>query len=172
MAETLGKKLHLDTGAACMLQERLENIAEQAIMQALQQKLKLPLGAEACYRLVTQLSGLPVLLWAMAGCGPLDMVLTGAGAYDIGGREGGAYDRAQLMRQKWDEDPARFTADDFDDMRLLFGKALDGVAQTVFMDFMVDVGRNEPCPCGNGRKFKRCHGAAHGVDWYVGLTET
>ena len=22
------------------------------------------------------------------------------------------------------------------------------------------VGRNEPCPCGNGRKFKHCHGAA------------
>jgi uncharacterized protein YecA (UPF0149 family) len=22
------------------------------------------------------------------------------------------------------------------------------------------VGRNEPCPCGSGRKFKHCHGAA------------
>jgi uncharacterized protein YecA (UPF0149 family) len=22
-----------------------------------------------------------------------------------------------------------------------------------------EVGRNEPCPCGNGRKFKQCHGA-------------
>lgn len=22
-----------------------------------------------------------------------------------------------------------------------------------------DVGRNDPCPCGSGRKFKRCHGA-------------
>src|SRR5689334_1095180 len=21
------------------------------------------------------------------------------------------------------------------------------------------IGRNEPCPCGSGRKFKRCHGA-------------
>jgi preprotein translocase subunit SecA len=21
------------------------------------------------------------------------------------------------------------------------------------------VGRNEPCPCGSGRKFKQCHGA-------------
>ena len=21
-----------------------------------------------------------------------------------------------------------------------------------------DVGRNEPCPCGSGKKFKRCHG--------------
>jgi len=22
------------------------------------------------------------------------------------------------------------------------------------------IGRNEPCPCGSGRKFKKCHGAA------------
>jgi uncharacterized protein len=22
-------------------------------------------------------------------------------------------------------------------------------------------GRNDPCPCGNGRKWKRCHGAPH-----------
>ena len=26
-------------------------------------------------------------------------------------------------------------------------------------DGMGKVGRNEPCPCGSGRKFKRCHGA-------------
>jgi preprotein translocase subunit SecA len=23
-----------------------------------------------------------------------------------------------------------------------------------------DVSRNSPCPCGSGKKFKRCHGAA------------
>jgi len=22
------------------------------------------------------------------------------------------------------------------------------------------VGRNDPCPCGSGKKFKKCHGAA------------
>ncbi len=22
-----------------------------------------------------------------------------------------------------------------------------------------DVGRNDPCPCGSGRKYKKCHGA-------------
>jgi uncharacterized protein YecA (UPF0149 family) len=22
------------------------------------------------------------------------------------------------------------------------------------------VGRNDPCPCGSGKKYKRCHGAA------------
>jgi hypothetical protein len=25
--------------------------------------------------------------------------------------------------------------------------------------FGAEVGRNDPCPCGSGRKFKRCHGA-------------
>lgn len=25
-------------------------------------------------------------------------------------------------------------------------------------DPFVGVGRNDPCPCGSGRKFKRCHG--------------
>ena len=24
---------------------------------------------------------------------------------------------------------------------------------------MRDIGRNDPCPCGSGRKFKKCHGA-------------
>jgi uncharacterized protein len=24
---------------------------------------------------------------------------------------------------------------------------------------MARTGRNDPCPCGSGRKFKRCHGA-------------
>ncbi len=28
------------------------------------------------------------------------------------------------------------------------------------VDFGRKVGRNEPCPCGSGRKFKRCHGGA------------
>jgi preprotein translocase subunit SecA len=30
-------------------------------------------------------------------------------------------------------------------------------AQTVRRD-MPKVGRNEPCPCGSGKKFKHCHG--------------
>ena len=25
------------------------------------------------------------------------------------------------------------------------------------------VGRNDPCPCGSGKKYKKCHGAAVGV---------
>jgi preprotein translocase subunit SecA len=23
-----------------------------------------------------------------------------------------------------------------------------------------NIGRNDPCPCGSGKKYKRCHGAA------------
>jgi len=23
------------------------------------------------------------------------------------------------------------------------------------------IGRNDPCPCGSGRKFKQCHGREH-----------
>jgi uncharacterized protein YecA (UPF0149 family) len=25
------------------------------------------------------------------------------------------------------------------------------------------VGRNDPCPCGSGKKYKKCHGAPVGV---------
>jgi preprotein translocase subunit SecA len=26
------------------------------------------------------------------------------------------------------------------------------------------VGRNDPCPCGSGKKFKNCHGVLEGVE--------
>jgi hypothetical protein len=26
------------------------------------------------------------------------------------------------------------------------------------------VGRNDPCPCGSGKKFKKCHGADNGPE--------
>ena len=25
------------------------------------------------------------------------------------------------------------------------------------------IGRNAPCPCGSGKKYKKCHGRSHGV---------
>jgi preprotein translocase subunit SecA len=31
--------------------------------------------------------------------------------------------------------------------------------QTVVNDAWAKTGRNEPCPCGSGKKFKQCHGA-------------
>ena len=32
--------------------------------------------------------------------------------------------------------------------------------KTVTQEKVAEVGRNEPCPCGSGKKFKRCHGAS------------
>lgn len=29
---------------------------------------------------------------------------------------------------------------------------------------MVEIGRNDPCPCGSGKKYKRCHGALERTD--------
>jgi uncharacterized protein YecA (UPF0149 family) len=35
----------------------------------------------------------------------------------------------------------------------------DDVIRTVKHD-QPKVGRNDPCPCGSGKKYKKCHGAA------------
>jgi preprotein translocase subunit SecA len=35
-----------------------------------------------------------------------------------------------------------------------------GVAEPAFASSpYANVGRNDPCPCGSGKKFKKCHGA-------------
>jgi preprotein translocase subunit SecA len=39
------------------------------------------------------------------------------------------------------------------------GPAAGGPATAPFVRPMPKVGRNEPCPCGSGRKYKHCHGA-------------
>jgi preprotein translocase subunit SecA len=39
------------------------------------------------------------------------------------------------------------------------GQQRASVASPLGADFE-NVGRNEPCPCGSGKKFKKCHGAA------------
>lgn len=33
-------------------------------------------------------------------------------------------------------------------------------AQAPARNPLKDVGRNDPCPCGSGQKYKKCHGAA------------
>jgi preprotein translocase subunit SecA len=35
---------------------------------------------------------------------------------------------------------------------------LDASATTLTAENMPRVGRNEPCPCGSGKKYKQCHG--------------
>src|SRR5688572_19323561 len=37
--------------------------------------------------------------------------------------------------------------------------AVEAEAEAPFVRGERKVGRNEPCPCGSGRKFKHCHGA-------------
>jgi len=40
-------------------------------------------------------------------------------------------------------------------------RGVGGVAEPAFApNPYVGVGRNDPCPCGSGKKFKKCHGAA------------
>jgi preprotein translocase subunit SecA len=35
----------------------------------------------------------------------------------------------------------------------------EGGTYTKGDDEFAEVGRNDPCPCGSGKKFKKCHGA-------------
>ena len=37
-------------------------------------------------------------------------------------------------------------------------RSLDGNGDTAARNRLVTVGRNDPCPCGSGKKFKKCHG--------------
>jgi len=37
---------------------------------------------------------------------------------------------------------------------------LPGVVETVVIDDADRIGRNDPCPCGSGKKYKKCCGAA------------
>jgi uncharacterized protein YecA (UPF0149 family) len=39
------------------------------------------------------------------------------------------------------------------------GPAVSGVADAAGATDLGDAGRNEPCPCGSGKKYKKCHGA-------------
>lgn len=40
------------------------------------------------------------------------------------------------------------------------GRALASAGRAPMPADWADVGRNDPCPCGSGKKFKKCHGAA------------
>jgi preprotein translocase subunit SecA len=43
--------------------------------------------------------------------------------------------------------------------RSLSGEVVAPLGGTGLQDWST-VGRNDPCPCGSGKKFKKCHGAA------------
>jgi uncharacterized protein YecA (UPF0149 family) len=40
------------------------------------------------------------------------------------------------------------------------GAPASGGAAVATTNLYAGVGRNDPCPCGSGKKFKKCHGAA------------
>ena len=37
--------------------------------------------------------------------------------------------------------------------------ALNEAAKRPYVRIEKKIGRNEPCPCGSGKKYKKCHGA-------------
>jgi len=43
-------------------------------------------------------------------------------------------------------------------MVMSHGETQQEAAQTTIKREGEKVGRNDPCPCGSGKKFKRCHG--------------
>jgi preprotein translocase subunit SecA len=51
-------------------------------------------------------------------------------------------------------------ADPDEDADLARGEDAGGVAAAPFVRDGRKVGRNEPCPCGSGKKYKQCHGKA------------
>jgi uncharacterized protein YecA (UPF0149 family) len=50
-------------------------------------------------------------------------------------------------------------SDDGDDARWSPGPQRDHPAPTTIVRDTPKIGRNDPCPCGSGRKYKKCHGA-------------
>ena len=44
-------------------------------------------------------------------------------------------------------------------VRVLSGKTGELISETKPEAAKLDAGRNDPCPCGSGQKFKKCHGA-------------
>jgi preprotein translocase subunit SecA len=97
--------------------------------------------------------------------------------------DGGVHDhRPQIMAKGLEQSRApqhlSYSAPSEDDTALAVPAAFGGAQQTEpparpgttvtnADDEFADVGRNALCPCGSGKKFKRCHGAPGGP---TGLT--
>jgi len=59
-----------------------------------------------------------------------------------------------------DEVAFEATEPDHDDVDAAAPAPLAGVVETVVIDDEDRIGRNDPCPCGSGKKYKKCCGAA------------
>lgn len=47
--------------------------------------------------------------------------------------------------------------DRYDELERIYNRPLEPQLQSVFNPTYPKVGRNAPCPCGSGRKYKKCH---------------
>lgn len=75
----------------------------------------------------------------------------------------GIYSKAQHFKVHFPSEKNDENAHIFDDAQQMnrADKAVPPQKSVVATEQMIGkrVGRNEPCPCGNGRKYKKCHGA-------------
>jgi len=63
-------------------------------------------------------------------------------------------ERTNLVHQN----ATALAADNADNAEGANGQAAEAQQQTPYTREAQKVGRNEPCPCGSGKKFKQCHG--------------
>jgi hypothetical protein len=80
-------------------------------------------------------------------------------------------------RQDWIESPAiaiRFRDDGDAQMKRRLGTKLQTrIIKTQVREGVVKIGRNEPCPCGSGEKYKRCcEGKKGTASWWRRLFRT
>lgn len=62
-----------------------------------------------------------------------------------------------LVTKDFEENPGRYALLAKQRAARVSGKRKDAAVLNTFVREMPKVGANEPCPCGSGLKFKRCH---------------
>jgi len=65
-----------------------------------------------------------------------------------------------LVRIAADDELQQMTAERDQEMLLSHGDGADGSRAKTVRRQATKVGRNDPCPCGSGKKFKKCCGKA------------
>lgn len=125
---------------------------------------------EAWYNLFIQDSGIFTLLWSFMTRNDFVGWWLSISPETMGR----SFVNAQLERERWNMScvagsEENFSRDDFDKLAMLFYQSLDTAANTVARDWIdrkyPNFGRNEICPCGSGKKFKKCHAAPKGFEW-------
>ena len=166
-ARILAKLTGLGDEGTTKLQGFFHHITSDSKELAMKSGLGWPLGLENGYRNIVQMSGLPALLWMLGTRSPIDTCLLDVAISDFGDSAGCSYDKAQQLRLRWDTEPSGFTSTDFDEMFYQFKDAASEAAKRSSERMTRGVGRNDMCPCGSGRKYKKCHGARHDIEWYA-----